>query len=175
MNWIGRNCLSQPDCNTNGGFFFTYKFLAPHRKVFGNDNECHYLLAEAVSQVVYPWVFYLLRDEGTGEVLTTEEIAALLYLMKIYINPHYISYFAHWYRSRGFADFWEGSKLLVHYALPRLTKHKDLDVDRARGRVRRLGHDGYSDFQRVVRLEELVAGFWHFNSIFSSLLKNSIF
>lgn len=166
VNWIGPNSLSKPESSYNGGFFFSFKFLGPSKILRGNHKECERMLARAFSDMLFPWVFYLLPLGGESRLLTIDQLVALLFLLKIHINPHYAAYFSLWYKSVHFERIWEKTSEIIRRAVVLIEKHPEIEVELDNGHVRRILGDGFSEFQRLIRLELLVAGFWHFNSVF---------
>lgn len=155
------SALDSPNLRTNGGLYFSLKFLAPHALLFGQDHAS--TAARALRSALYPWAFWL----GAGSAapaLSATQLLARLFLLKININPHYLGFIARWWPCDQFSGHWSRLEQLTCQALEQSTARKHVTPGRRKRTWRPIGTAIPPEERRLLLLERLAAHFWLFGS-----------
>jgi hypothetical protein len=158
LNVIGPNSLLAHDQYDNGGFYFSGKLISPIKLIEGDEARGLALAAGALAHMIFPWALYLIDESACDELLSVEQLAALLYLLMIRINYNYVNYFTKWRTSANFPEFWQSVCGLVKASLTPLQSFADVDVMGDEGLVCTI--DFPAQHERRIQLEFLKTCHW---------------
>ena len=160
LNIIGPNSLSAHSVIDNGGFYFSSKLLGPHILIKGDRDECQQVVANAISHMIYPWIMYMLPDSAIDKTFSINQIVALLYLLRIRISYHFVTYFARWRANPRFSEFWLSMCNITQDALAALTPINNLQVEQGGGIRFFMKEDRLPLSQLYISIEFLSSSFW---------------